>query len=304
MIPHVSNDRISDITSNVVMAKLVEFTKQQCDLHGVPTSNVAVGPTWDPDASFWVSIYGDLPSYKGMPIVLVPKTVVRRKMTFDHQEYWRHHVLPYLQQEHMNSNTALCRVLRSGRRPPTKKSLAAEMPCDKNALAKFSNEHPSVLKEYRNDVTEKRPGKLTDVEIAELLGEGVQIHLSPTRPGVTVNNFHIHGDVSNSTIGGGAINARDISSFKQQIASIKDEATRNALIDARERIETADVSLGDRTDAADTLGQVAAEIQKPEPDRSKLSKWLGWLNNTVPAAVTALTTIKAVAEVVKLIAAR
>jgi len=304
MIPHVSNDRISDITSNVVMGKLVEFTKQQCDLYGIKTTNVAVGPTWNPDTGFWESIYGDLPSYKDKPIVLVPKSIVRRKMTFDHKDYWRYHVLPYLQQEHLNSNSSLCRTLKGGKRVvPTKKSLEPEMPCDKDELSAFSQKHPKVLKKYRNEAAEMRPGKLADNEISELVGEVVEYRLDPAHQGATVNNIHIHGDVTNSTIGGGAINARNIMAYKQQLdSSFRDQNVKSALLDARTRIETAPVSPADKTDAADTLGRITAEIQNSEPDREKLSGWLGILNEIVPTAVTALGGIKVIAEIIKLAA--
>jgi len=307
MIPHVSNDRISDITTNVINKKLVEFTKEQCDRYGIKTSRIPAGLTWNPDRGFWVSTYGDLPTYNGKPIILVPKTIVRRKMSLDHKDYWRHYCLEFLQQEHLNSNSSLCRTLKDGTRvPPSKKDLEAELPCDKDELLEFTKKHPKVLKLYKDDVAEKRPGKLGDSELVELLGGGasIQIRIDPAHKGIKIvsNNINVHGDVI-GTVGGGTVNARDMTLYKNQLdASFKDESIKSALYDARTRIETAKVSPTDKADAADMLGQITAEIHKPQPDRSKLSGWIGVLRKIVPTAVSALGGIKTIAEIVKLAA--
>ena len=55
MVDGVSDDKISDLTTNVLRGQLAEYTQGQCDLHGIATRNVAVGPTFDVDQLEWVN---------------------------------------------------------------------------------------------------------------------------------------------------------------------------------------------------------------------------------------------------------
>ncbi|MDW9447438.1 hypothetical protein GOA58_07005 [Sinorhizobium meliloti] len=147
----VGPDMISDLTTNIVRGHLAEYTKQQCDLHGIPTRIVrSLGPVWRVDRSDWIASDLELPVHAGKPILLVPKFSVRFKLSLDSQEFYNHHMVEYLKREYLNANSALVQVLKkTGERYVTKKSVKERHPFIKDDLARFVFDHPEVLEAYK-----------------------------------------------------------------------------------------------------------------------------------------------------------
>ena len=157
LIPGISSDKISDITTNIIREKLVEYTSDQCQLHGIPTRSIPAGRFWDPHRHEWAPEgYAELPTYKDSRLLFVPKAIVRQQMVFDHQQYYNHYVLAFLQAHHLAAGTSLVELLRSGKRRVTKKSLKQENPLSKEFLYQFSKEHPDIFEKYKNEVPAAR----------------------------------------------------------------------------------------------------------------------------------------------------
>jgi len=152
MIPGIARDKISDMTTNVIRSKLIEYTTIQCLLHGIPTSRVAAGHVWDPELESWRGVYASLPILADRRLILVPKAVVRFDLAYDHSDYYNHFVLNYLQAEHLEAGSALVRVLRDGRRKVYKIDLRERYPLSKEFLYLFSESHPEVLGEYKESL--------------------------------------------------------------------------------------------------------------------------------------------------------
>jgi hypothetical protein len=149
MIEGISRDKISDLTTNIIRWYLAEYTKEQCVLLNVPIQRVPLAPYYSTDAGDWISDYFDVPIAAGQPVLLVPKIIVRYPPAYDHQQYYRHFVLEYLQAEHLSANSSLVRTLKNGRRVVYKKDIKAIFRCTKENLYRFSRDHPNVLQEYR-----------------------------------------------------------------------------------------------------------------------------------------------------------
>lgn len=154
MLPGIGADKLSDLATNVLRGHLAEYTKDQCELHGVPTRPVAVGPRFELCKHQWENDYLDLPVAEGRPIILVPKSIARYRAAYDHRAYYRHFALDYLQAEHLNAGSSLVHTLRNGRQRVYKKDLEAAYPCTKEFLFQFSRDHPEVLAHYREHLTE------------------------------------------------------------------------------------------------------------------------------------------------------
>lgn len=142
MIDGIGRDKISDLTTNIIRGHLLEYTKDQCMLHGVQTQQVALPACFDPHQLIWVARYADLPVSRQNPVVLVPKAIVRGNPAYDYQRYYRHSVLPFLQAEHIHASSALVRTLKNGEFRVYKKDLESRYPCTKDFLYRFSREHP------------------------------------------------------------------------------------------------------------------------------------------------------------------
>ncbi len=168
LIEGISRDKISDIATNIIKDKLIEYTVGQCFLFGIPINEVSSGFVWDNQQNKWINKYVGLPICNGGVVLLVPKAIARYDLEFDYQEYYQHFVLNFLQAEHLQANSSLVRVLKDGtKKEPTKKSLKVLNPLTKQYLYEFSKDNPAVLDKYRKSKTYKLK-EITDETIAHI----------------------------------------------------------------------------------------------------------------------------------------
>ena len=149
MVEGIGRDKISDLTTNIIRRKLAIYTKEQCELHGIPTTQLPLPPYYDAQSHQWRSDYFPLPQADGRPLVLVPKLIARYTFSYNQQSFYQHFILNYLQAEHLSAGSSLVQTLRNGRRRVTKKDVAETYPCTKENIAAFARNHPEVLAEYR-----------------------------------------------------------------------------------------------------------------------------------------------------------
>ena len=149
MIEAISHDKISDLTTNVIRKHLVDYSLSQCELHNIPTRQVALPPMFNPATMAWHSDYVHLPISGLAPILLVPKAVVRRAPVYDSKTYYDDFVSDYLQAEALRARSGLVTALRNGGQVVYKKDVKAAFPFAKQFLFKFSKDHPEVLKDFR-----------------------------------------------------------------------------------------------------------------------------------------------------------
>ena len=153
MVPGIADDRVSDISVNLIRGPLIRYTREMAGYHGIPLEpDVDSGPLWNPRTKEWYSELVPLPMTPAGRLLLVPKAVVRRRMTYDVEEYYRHYLLEFLQDlELSNPNSDLVELLKNGRRRVTKKALAEKYGRGKLTVIRQTREHPEVLRRYRRD---------------------------------------------------------------------------------------------------------------------------------------------------------
>ena len=157
MIPGIGFDKISDITTNIIREKLIDYTQAQCELNSVPMREIPSGKIWSPIEKRWLNgYYTLLPVINGKKIILVPKYSVVFRPSLSSQELYNHEILEYIQAEHIAAMSSLVEVLKNGKRRVTKKSIK-ELPeyrMSKEFIYDFCNKNPDVISDYK-----KRKGK-------------------------------------------------------------------------------------------------------------------------------------------------
>jgi hypothetical protein len=104
---------------------------------------------WHASRREWQQAYVELPVVDGKPVILVPKYIVRWRLSLDSQEFYNHYMLSFLRDVQLKSGGKLVRVLKNKTRVVYKKDLKKEYPLIKDDLAKFAQEHPDVLEKYK-----------------------------------------------------------------------------------------------------------------------------------------------------------
>jgi hypothetical protein len=166
MIEGVSFDKISDLTTNIIRGPLANYTLEQCRLHAIATQEVALAPCFNTDTMTWEAQYLNLPVHRDSPVLLVPKSIVRRSPAVNHQHYYGKFVLNFLKNEELGSPMSrLVRTLKNHKRVVYKKDLRAKYPLTKAFLYDFSRQNPHVLAEYLHSLIDEEKNKApSDVE--------------------------------------------------------------------------------------------------------------------------------------------
>lgn len=91
LVPHVAEDRISDVAASVLLEWLVEFTQDQCNQHGVPTKAANLPSAWDADRSMWRPLRTRLPwnPTDEAPLLLAPLDLLRRLPWINYDDYYK-----------------------------------------------------------------------------------------------------------------------------------------------------------------------------------------------------------------------
>jgi hypothetical protein len=169
LIPGISADKVSDITTNVIRGRLVEYTEAQCALHGIQTQRVQGGIHWDGNLHNWANRYANLPVINGQRLLLVPKAAVRFRPAITAEGFYNDFVLDFLEAEHVRANDSLVHVLKNGKRKVLKKDLKSKHPLSKEFLFEFAQAHPDVLKAYKAQAREtSKPLRDQDIEMAHM----------------------------------------------------------------------------------------------------------------------------------------
>jgi len=168
MVEGIAADIVSDIATNIIRGPLIEYTQAACNTYGIPlTAGVDSGPLWNADHNEWHSGYVNLPVAQGNKLLLVPKAIVRRRMDYDADEYYRNYLLEYLQEAELSASTQLVQLLKNGTRRVTKKAVEGKYGRGKGMIVRETLNHPDVLDQYRADKRRLIQPPLDHDELAE-----------------------------------------------------------------------------------------------------------------------------------------
>lgn len=151
-------DILSDITTCLIRTHLIEYTKNQCVFHGVPTEPQFADQTWDSDGRVWnPGIEHDLPRGPDGALLLVPKSIVRVRPELDKDKFFRGYIRPFYADIEMNKGVAseFVRLIAAGtkraRLQVNLTDLGAHVGTSKAAIAKHAEQFPEAMVKYRTD---------------------------------------------------------------------------------------------------------------------------------------------------------
>lgn len=148
-IPGIDRDKISDLTTNIIRHLLQDYTKEQCDLLGVPMHSYSGPPGWDIARANWVSRTAPLPKLDGDYVMLIPKYIVRRNLSLNSQEFYNKQIVSFLVAESLKANSSLVQTIK-GQRKVYKKDVKEAQPHSKNYVAEMAQAHPELLTMYKD----------------------------------------------------------------------------------------------------------------------------------------------------------
>ncbi len=152
MVEGIAADIVSDIATNIIREPLIRYTHEACETYNIPlTPDVNSGPLWAPNSHQWHSAFVPLPIADGNKLLFVPKVIVRRRMDYDADEYYRNYLLEYLREYELSANSELVQLLKKGGRRVTKKALEEKYGRGKGTIVRETLKHPEVLDHYRAD---------------------------------------------------------------------------------------------------------------------------------------------------------
>jgi hypothetical protein len=179
LIEGIGEDRISDVTTNIIRKELVEYTQAACRYYGMKMVNgVAIGPLWDSTAGVWYQEAVELPTPSGRPLILVPKFIVRKKLHCDPDEYYRHYILEHFRDEEIRNMSSLTFVSKAQVRVKKKdvedkyrrKHDNATPGIMKRVNLDGSLSDPTLLARFKQDKGQLNPKPMGHVELADSVG--------------------------------------------------------------------------------------------------------------------------------------
>ena len=169
LIEGIDRDMVSDAVCNIIRGPLIKYTQEICRYYGIPlTPDVESGPVWNPKSEIWESNLVPLPMTNEGKVILVPKILVRHRLSYEYSEYYTHYLLPEMQQAELSANTGLVELLRDGRRRVTKKALREKYGSNKLAVVEQTLKHPHVLRKYKQDKDKSVPPPLDHEQLSEI----------------------------------------------------------------------------------------------------------------------------------------
>jgi hypothetical protein len=174
MVDGIGHDIVSDITTNVLRGQLIGYTQRVAGHYGIPlVPDVESGAVWHPHRLAWERGFVDLPVAAGGKLLLVPKALVRHRMDYDKDDYFRNYLTPILQDEELDAGSSLVDILRDGRRRVTKKAIAEKYGTSKLAVTNLTLDHVEALDRYRADKANNISTPLDHAALGERTGSDV-----------------------------------------------------------------------------------------------------------------------------------
>src|SRR5690606_15407878 len=135
-----------------IIIHINDYTIDLGNLHRINMQpNVPSGFYWNRGTNQWEQQACNSLVIDQRKIVLVPKGVVSFCKDYVPSKYYQHYVLNFMQNEHLQMNSALVQQRKNGTKFVTKKDLKERHPYSKEFLTNFTQRNPDVLERFKNE---------------------------------------------------------------------------------------------------------------------------------------------------------
>lgn len=182
LVDGIASDIISDVVTNIIREPLLEYTIKICREYNIPLEEHTTLKLWSPTKKEWV--YKDMPQIivstlnKTKRLILVPKAIVRKSISYDAGKYYNKYLLEELQEE--AAARGLVRILKNGesRLIPKNEIKKSHLSNDgriheKEQNRKLTPSRPEVLCRYKEEINNNPTPVLSHGEIADETGAPV-----------------------------------------------------------------------------------------------------------------------------------
>lgn len=143
----IDRDKISDLTTNIIRDKLIQYTKSQCNLHNIQTKLYKSQSLWIPTTRNWHSRQVELPFIDDDPVLLIPKYAVRFNVAMNGDEIYRKQITDLLVAENLKANSSLVQTITNSKtgvktKKVFKKDVREKHKKSKNYIAEIVEQHP------------------------------------------------------------------------------------------------------------------------------------------------------------------
>ncbi|SFI42706.1 hypothetical protein SAMN05192551_1217 [Tindallia magadiensis] len=153
-VDDIDKDKISDMVTNIIRGKLIEYTQQQCNLWGIKLTKGETLPFWDAVDKEWIYTDSEILIVNGREIILVPKFIVSPISVFTAQSYNWFFIVEQERNFHLQRRSSIVKMkkLKNGTEKYT---------LSKKDTQEFIKEHDikenSSYKSYIRDYTLRYP---------------------------------------------------------------------------------------------------------------------------------------------------
>ncbi|WP_213195951.1 hypothetical protein [Cloacibacterium caeni] len=167
-IEDISSDRISDITTKIIKSNLIEFTQEQCKIHNIPMSNFHQKDIFNRENLSWENKDVLLPYYLGVPIIFVPKEIVRLEFMANSNIncFYRFAIRNFL----IYDKDLIVDITPTGKDGELQlKDIKSKYPCSKESLSNWILKYGKLLVDYKSEILNGKIRPLSDFEIMQIV---------------------------------------------------------------------------------------------------------------------------------------
>lgn len=161
-------DRISDVTTKIIKSVLVEYTQEQCKIHKIPTVEVVQKHLFDVNTLKWTEKKVNLPLDLGLPIIFVPKEIVRRENDANSNlgSFYRYAIRNFI----ANDKDMIKDIKATGKDDVILlRDIKNKYPSSKNESTKWLIRFPKLLVDYKTEFLNPKLRPLSDYEIGAIV---------------------------------------------------------------------------------------------------------------------------------------